>query len=580
MTATGQIVAGGQFSMVGSQNLRNLVRLNADGTLDNTFAANLVTGVGIGVQDAVYALAVQADGKLLIGGEFTNVDVMPASRLARILPNGVPDQSFDPGDGADDTIYSIAPGTNGTVYAAGLFTTMNGTHRLGFARLYPDGTVDTTFMDTAFNQFAGLHRKYFDKQSITNAEPKPFVYTSQVLPSGNIMIGGGFSQVGGGQANFHSRVDSDYPVTALNNTNVWIEPKSRDGVRNRYNIAQLIGGGTPGPGNISLLYSNYAVARSQSSIDVGLLRTNGTLGYMSANFSFLPGQAQSGVDYVYNSTPPLYLSTWNLYLLGFNSDAPRSETRKHDDGLSGTNNIPTDIFGHYWFGYNPGRVTVSTRNSAVPGNTSTTVQLVNPSGADSFYLGGQNIPLGGALGRSVAPFTFIDDNRNAGVVGFASANYAVNENGTNALITIIRTNGTAGSITVRYTSLDGTAIAGSNYTAVAGSLTFLAGQTTQYFTVPIRQDGFSEPNGMTVNLQLYFSGIPTGGSLGLTNAILNIIDSDNAPGYINFSSATYTTNQTSDAAILTVTRTGSAKGTVSIHSNTTKRTALAGIASV
>ena len=46
------------------------------------------------------------------------------------------------------------------MYVGGAFSSFNGTHRLGFTRLYPNGTVDTTFMDTAYNQFAGLKRIY------------------------------------------------------------------------------------------------------------------------------------------------------------------------------------------------------------------------------------------------------------------------------------------------------------------------------------------------------------------------------------------------------------------------------------
>ena len=46
--------------------------------------------------------------------------------------------------------------------------------------------------------------------------------------------------------------------------------------------------------------------KSQLSLDVDLVRTNGSLGYSAANFAVQPGLAQSGSDYVYNSTPPLY----------------------------------------------------------------------------------------------------------------------------------------------------------------------------------------------------------------------------------------------------------------------------------
>jgi len=67
---------------------------------------------------------------------------------------------------------------------------------LGIARLYPDGPVDTTFMDTAYNQFAGVPTHYYNP----NVEGPNFVFTMDLQTDGNVLIGGGFSRVGGGYA--------------------------------------------------------------------------------------------------------------------------------------------------------------------------------------------------------------------------------------------------------------------------------------------------------------------------------------------------------------------------------------------
>ena len=96
--------------------------------------------------------------------------------------------------------------------------------------------------------------------------------------------------------------------------NVWPELNVRDGIRNRYNVARLIGGATTGPGNIGLL-SSYSSPRSGQVLYVNLVRTNGTLGPLSANFSVQPelaqsGAAQSGADYIDNADAPLYWETW------------------------------------------------------------------------------------------------------------------------------------------------------------------------------------------------------------------------------------------------------------------------------
>ncbi len=81
----------------------------------------------------------------------------------------------------DGIVYSLTLDDNsGQIYAGGNFTTYNGTHRLGFARISPDGTLDTSFMDTAYNQFAGLtRRRYVDAPGA--------VYASGLQSDGNVM---------------------------------------------------------------------------------------------------------------------------------------------------------------------------------------------------------------------------------------------------------------------------------------------------------------------------------------------------------------------------------------------------------
>lgn len=71
-----KILLGGGFTVVGGQSRRAVARLNEDGALDNTFAAN--------VGGYVNTIAVQTDGKILIGGSFTTVDGQPRTNLARL----------------------------------------------------------------------------------------------------------------------------------------------------------------------------------------------------------------------------------------------------------------------------------------------------------------------------------------------------------------------------------------------------------------------------------------------------------------------------------------------------------------
>jgi uncharacterized delta-60 repeat protein/uncharacterized repeat protein (TIGR01451 family) len=562
LTPSGQILIGGEFTQLGTASRNRIARLGTDGTLDSTFQP------GAGADDTVYALAVQSDSRILVGGEFMHFNLDPHTRLVRLNSNGTVDESFNPGSGPNDTVYCINPTATGAIYVGGLFTRFNGTHRLGFTRLYADGTADTTFLDTAYNQFAGLHRLYFDKQTL--GDPRPFVYATQTQADGNVMIGGGFNRVGGGQAESSIFLDPAFPPESYNQ-DVWVEPKSRNGYRNRSNVARLIGGATDGPGNISLIYTNYSLNKAQSFLTVALLRENGTLGYASANFGVVPSVAQSGLDYVYNAAAPLYLSTW--LPIWFPSQ-PGIDSRMHSHGLFGTNTVPTDLFGHFWYGYTPGQVTVTLRNSGIAGDRTAQLQLANPAGADQFFLGGENIPLGCALGRSLVPFKLVDDTRRTNVLSFSASAYKIDEFTTNAVITVIRTNGSAGSVSVNYATSDGTAKANVNYRPVSGRLTFGPGVTNQTFSVPIIDDTTINPTGLVVNLRL--SGV-SGASLGISSATLKIVDNDWKPGFVSFESDAYATNESNGEVTLKVIREGANRGTVSVQCQTVDQTAIQGV---
>ena len=167
-----------------------------------------------------------------------------------------------------------------------------------------------------------------------------------------MIIAGSFDEVGGGQADKNIRntdcAERGIPQSFAN-SDLWvsenksnIEPKTRDGVRNRSNVARLIGGSINGaeslvtpvnayaPGNIGMVYDSYSVNESEYSLNVALARANGGLGSAGVNFAVQPGLAQSGVDYVYNASDPLYWIAWE------NTDQFQW-TRMHGHGFFGTN---------------------------------------------------------------------------------------------------------------------------------------------------------------------------------------------------------------------------------------------------
>src|SRR5207245_277671 len=91
-----------------------------------------------------------------------------------------------------------------------------------------------------------------------------------------------------------------------------------------------------------------------------------------------------------------------------------------------------------------------------------------------------------------------------------------------ALITVSRSNGTNGTVSVQYTTSDGSAQAGVRYTATSGTLTFADGVTSQAFTIPVLSSN-TVPGNKTVNLTL--SSTTGGATLGTpTTAVLTLID--------------------------------------------------------
>jgi uncharacterized delta-60 repeat protein len=131
----GKVMIAGNFSSIYGVARNGIARLNADGSLDSGF--NPGTGFGNGLPyPEIRSVAVQPDGKVLIGGPFTTVNGTNRNRIARLNANGSLDDSFNPGTGADGEVRSIALQSDGNVLIGGDFTTVNGVVRPHVARLY------------------------------------------------------------------------------------------------------------------------------------------------------------------------------------------------------------------------------------------------------------------------------------------------------------------------------------------------------------------------------------------------------------------------------------------------------------
>lgn len=133
----GKVLIGGYFTSYNGTPRAYLARLLPNGLLDPTFDA--------AVNDPVLTIALQADGAMLIGGYFSMVEGSSRNRIARLTPDGELDADFDPGTGANATVGSITVEPDGHAIIAGTFTTYDGNARNGIARLHADGGLDTSF---------------------------------------------------------------------------------------------------------------------------------------------------------------------------------------------------------------------------------------------------------------------------------------------------------------------------------------------------------------------------------------------------------------------------------------------------
>jgi len=137
----GQVVIGGVFKHVAGQEQKYIARIRGDGTLDTSFSPDM------GLLGWVYAIAQQADGKLVLGGEFTNINGVDRNHIARLNEDGSLDTSFDPGNGADESVKVLSVLPDGKILIAGEFKNYDDSARRHMARINPDGSLDHSFGD-------------------------------------------------------------------------------------------------------------------------------------------------------------------------------------------------------------------------------------------------------------------------------------------------------------------------------------------------------------------------------------------------------------------------------------------------
>ena len=199
LQSDGKIVLGGSFTTVNGSARSNLARLNSNGSLEGTGTFN----PGSGPAGQVNALLVQPDGKILVGGDFLTFNSSARVRIARLNSNGSLEGTgtFNPGTGVDGPINTLALQADGKILMGGTFANVNGQSRSRLARLQANGNLESL---TTFNIGTG---------------PNGSVEALALQADGRILIGGDFSQVNGSSRALQARLNNDAISVALSAPN-------------------------------------------------------------------------------------------------------------------------------------------------------------------------------------------------------------------------------------------------------------------------------------------------------------------------------------------------------------------------
>ena len=193
LQSNGKILIGGDFTKYNGTSVNYIARLNNDGSLDTSFISR------IGANGYIKQIAIQSDGKIIIGGGFTSYNNSTVNYLTRININGLLDTSFHSGNGFDDSVNAIKIQADGKILVGGGFISYNGKTVNYLTRLNTNGTIDASF-------------------NTGGAGPNLAVNAIGLLSNNKIVLGGYFFTYNSTTANFITRLNTNGQIDTSFNT--------------------------------------------------------------------------------------------------------------------------------------------------------------------------------------------------------------------------------------------------------------------------------------------------------------------------------------------------------------------------
>lgn len=470
----GRLVIGGNFGNTSAPvTSSGISRLQSSGSLDTSFDQ----GPGIAPL-AVTTLARQPDGKILVGGSFTSIRGMARNRIARLLPNGGLDLAFNAGTGPGNPTVSrnvikvITVQPDGKILVGGQFTTWNGASRKTLVRLNEDGTLDTTF-----GKFESVVTFFAGSESVNAIALQP-----ASAPAGFTIVVGGlfYRQIG---------MDSHGGIVRLNASGT------------RDTTFDAVGGAMSGVfvsqvSSLALQIDGKIVAGGQFTTFNGspashLVRLSST-GANDAPFVTGLGAGLTSAQALCDVVSLRVQADGGILAGGYFEKAAnvaQGIARFKADGTRDTAFMPAI---ESWF------------FDGKYGNGVTSMELAPDN---TLYIGLNN----SGSNPQVVKRLFTGSSARAGIVQFASVGASVNK-GTAATLSVERTGGSSGRISINYQTVGHNAIAGTHFTASTGTLVWNDGDTApKSLSIPTKLTTTADGN-LVFDVRL---GIPMGGvSLG------------------------------------------------------------------
>ena len=318
VTPDNEIFIAGQFSNVGTETRDNIARLDADGVVDTSFNAGFLIGTITQGNDEIESLAIQPDGRIVIGGAFASVAGVERNHVTRLNTDGSLDMSFDAVNFDDSAIVvaKVVLQPDGKILIGGFFTDIEGQAMItNLARLNSDGSLDTSFTPGVSS--------IVDAIAIQPADD-------------NILVGGNFTSIDNGlPRNNIARLENTVPPPEVNiATNAVVLPEGRTGQK-AFNFDVSLSFSSNRPSSVQYTVSAGATQPSADANDFANAEfATGTLDFpVGAPTQTISVMVAGDTDMEEDETFTLTLSNPNNATLGTSISAQGTIVDDEDDIL-------------------------------------------------------------------------------------------------------------------------------------------------------------------------------------------------------------------------------------------------------